>query len=228
MKVDRALVAILFMSMAIAAVDPFDVGFAAATLGSPIVRVALIAILTLIGAFFAKQAGFRLTGHGTRWPILIGLSMAVGVAVYVMVIDGLLFRGVLSSSYVQSIEATSLTRRLIYFMLRAFNENVIYRLFVFSTLVLLISRISGKRVASLPPASIWFAMIAAQVLNIGMNVTAFSPEPFAAINLIYEAFRYVVPGVLWAWLYWRFGFVTAEVASVGCHLFLQPALGMIL
>jgi hypothetical protein len=228
MKLSPALVAILFISMAIAAVAPFDVAFAAVTLGSPMMRVALICILTLIGAFSAEQTRFRLTGHGTRWPILIGLTMAVGVAVYVMVIDGLLFRGVLSSSYVHFFEATSLKERLIYFMLRAFNENVIYRLFVFSTLVLLISRVSGKGGVNLPPASIWCAMIAAQVLNIGMNVTAFSPEPFGAINLIYEVFRYVVPGVLWAWLYWRFGFLTAEVASVGCHLFLQPALGMLL
>jgi hypothetical protein len=71
----------------------------------------LIAIVTMVGASFAEQAGFRLTGHGTRWPLLIGLSIAVGVAVYVMVIDGLLFRGVLSSSYVQSIEANGLKRR---------------------------------------------------------------------------------------------------------------------
>jgi hypothetical protein len=59
-------------------------------------RVALIAILALIGAFSAEQTRFPLTGHGTRWQILIGLSMAAGVAVYVMVIDGLLFRGVFS------------------------------------------------------------------------------------------------------------------------------------
>ena len=190
MKVDRALVAILLISMAIAAVDPFDVAFAAATLGSPIMRVALIAILTLIGAFLAEQAGFRLTGHGTRWPVLIGLSMAVGVAVYVMVIDGLLFRGVLSSSYVQSIEATSLTRRLIYFMLRAFNENVIYRLFVFSTLVLLISRVSGKRVASLPPVAIWCAMIAAP-----LDASEISPVTFAPVMVTPAARSFSLPPV---------------------------------
>jgi hypothetical protein len=40
--------------------------------------------------------------------------------------------------------------------------------------------------------------------------------------------RYVAPGVVWAWLYWRHGFVTAEVASVTCHLFLQPPFGMLI
>lgn len=46
--------------------------------------------------------------------------------------------------------------------------------------------------------------------------------------LVYDLLRYVVPGVLWAWLFWRFGFVTAEVASVGCHIFLQPGFGILL
>jgi hypothetical protein len=71
-------------------------------------------------------------------------------------------------------------------------------------------------------------MIATQTLNIGMNVAALSPDPLSFATLFYDALRYVAPGVLWAWLYWRFGFLTAEVASVGCHIFLQPALGVLL
>ena len=37
-----------------------------------------------------------------------------------------------------------------------------------------------------------------------------------------------VPGVIWGYLYWRPGFVAAEIASVGTHPFLQPALGILL
>jgi hypothetical protein len=46
--------------------------------------------------------------------------------------------------------------------------------------------------------------------------------------LIYYVFRGVVPGVVWAALFWRFGFMAAEIGSVGCHLFLQPMLGALL
>ena len=228
MRFSLALVAILLIGMAIAAIAPFDVAFTAATFGSPFARIGLIAVVALIGAFCADRAGLRLEGHGTRWPGLIGVAAAIAVAVYVAAIDGVLFRTTLPASYVHLFEAAGLRDRLIYFMLRAFNENVIYRLFVFSTLFYLISLVKGVKANDLPPVLIWCAMVATQVLNIGMNVTAVSPDPLSFAILFYDALRYVAPGVLWAWLYWRFGFLTAEVASVGCHIFLQPALGVLL
>jgi hypothetical protein len=228
MRLSPALVAILLISMAIAAVAPFDVAFTAATFGSPALRVALIAALALIGTFSASHIGFQLIGHNARWPLLIGAAAAFSVAIYVVAIDCFIFRSLLPASYVHFLQATPLRDRLIYFMLRAFNENVIYRLFVFSTAIYLASLLKRVNAADLGLVLVWGAMIATQILNIGMNVTALSPDPFSPILLLYDVLRYVVPGVVWAWLYWRFGFMTAEVASVGCHIFLQPALGALL
>ena len=68
-------------------------------------------------------------------------------------------------------------------------------------------------------------MIAAQALNIGVNVVLISDQALTPAILTYDALRYIVPGVIWACLFWRYGFFVAEVASVGCHIFLQPALG---
>ena len=228
MRFSLVLVAILLIGMAIAAIAPFDVAFAAATFGSSFARIGLLAVLALIGAFCADRVGLRLEFHGARSPLMIGAAAAIAVAVYVAIIDGVLFRTTLPVSYVQLFEAAGLRDRLTYFMLRAFNENVIYRLFAFSTLYYLIALIDGVKANDLPPPLIWCAMIATQTLNIGMNVTALSPDPLSFATLFYDALRYVAPGVLWAWLYWRFGFLTAEVASVGCHIFLQPALGVLL
>jgi hypothetical protein len=222
------LVVILLIGMAIAAIAPFDVAFAAATSGSRPGRMGLIAVLALIGAFCGNRVGMRLEGHGSRRPVLIGVAGAVAVAVYVVALDGVLFRASLPVSYLHFFETTGLRDRLVYFMLRAFNENVIYRLFVFSTLVYLISLVKGIRASDLHPVLIWSAMVATQMLNIGMNVTALSTDPLSFAALFYDAIRYVAPGVFWAWLYWRFGFLTAEMASVGCHVFLQPALGALL
>jgi hypothetical protein len=213
--------------MTIAAIAPFDVLFAAATFGSLFARVGLIAVLAFIGAFCADRVGLRLQGHGTRRPVLVGVAAAIAAAVYVAAIDGVVFRATLPTSYVFFFETTGLRDRLIYFMLRAFNENVIYRLFVFSSIFYLISRINGARPKVLPPALIWCAIVATQMLNIGVNVAALSPDPISFAALLYDALRYVAPGVLWGWLYWRFGFLTAEIASVGCHIFLQPALGLL-
>ena len=60
------LVIILIIGMAIAAIAPFDTGFAAATFGLVILRIALIAALTLIGAWCAGRMGLHLKGHRTR------------------------------------------------------------------------------------------------------------------------------------------------------------------
>lgn len=222
------LVAIVIIGMAISALAPFDAAFAAATFGLVIPRVALIAVLALIGAFCSDRVGMRLEGHRTRWPMWTGVAAAIGVAIYVAAIDGVFFRSMLAPSYLQLFETVSLRDRLLYFMLRAFNENLIYRLFVFSSLCYLISRITGVNARRVHPGLIWCAMVAAQMLNIAINVAALSPDPLSSGTLLYDLLRYVVPGVIWAWLYWRFGFLTAEVASVGCHVVLQPALGVLL
>jgi hypothetical protein len=60
-----------------------------------------------------------------------------------------------------------------------------------------------------------------QLVNIGGNVV-WAGGPITAGGLGYDVLRYVVPGVVCAWLFVRHGFATAEVASVACHLFLQP------
>lgn len=104
-------------------------------------------------------------------------------------------------------------------MLRAYVENIAYRLFVFSILVFLLARL---KMAS--PVTIVLAMVVSQCLNIGANVPH---EAVTAQVFLYDTIRYVAPGVLWAWIYLRFGFVTAEVASVGCHVFLQPAFSIL-
>ena len=228
MRFSPALVAILLIGATIAAITPFDVAFDAATFGSPAGRVGLIAVLALIGAGCADRVGLGLEAHGARRPVLVGIAAAVAVAAYIAAIDGVLFRAALPADYVQFFATMGLRDRLVYFMLRAFNENVIYRLFVFSTLFYLIARLKGVPAKELSPVPVWCAIVAAQILNIGMNVAALSPDPFTFATACYDAIRYVAPGVLWGWLYWRFGFLTAEVASVGCHIFLQPALGALL
>jgi hypothetical protein len=139
----------------------------------------------------------------------------------VTAIDCFLFRGMIPQDYVAAIRGATLLDRYIYFMQRAFLENVIYRLFVFSALLCLLSRL---RLAS--ERNILLGKIAIQCLNVGVNVVA--KEAISLPLLVYDALRHVAPGVLWAMIYRRFGFSAAEVASVGCHVFLQPMLGMAL
>jgi len=220
-----ALPAIAAISGAIAWIAPFDLAFTAAAGNSPLRRLVLIVALALVGGIAARLAGLKLEGHGTRSPVLLGLAWAALAAAWVVVLDCYLFRGSLAPGYAGFLH-TPLHVRLFYFMLRAFNENVLYRLFAFGSLALALQRIfRGRR----PPGWVLFAaMVAVQVVNIGMNVVWHAPEPITLARLGYDAMRYILPGVIWAWLFVRNGFATAEVASVGCHLFLQPAFSVLL
>ena len=112
-------------------------------------------------------------------------------------------------------------------MLRAFNENIFYRLFLFSIIAFCLTKLWHTEDDRPKPSGIWAAMIVAQLVNIAFNVGVATPSANLAA-MLYDAIRYIVPGMCSAWLYWRYSFLTAEIASVCCHIFLRPALGHLL
>jgi hypothetical protein len=224
----KPLLAVLAIGTAIAALAGFDRVFDALTGGSAILRMVAFALIATLGATCAARAGMRIAFYGTRHPVLTGLAAALVVAVWVALIDGVVFRTGLSQAYVRYFHTTGLGGRLEYFMLRAFNENVLYRLFLFSVLARALGTVwRGPDGRPATPA-LWVAMVSAQIVNIAINVVLPTADTVTATSLVYDAVRYVAPGVAWAWLFARFGFATAEIASVGCHLFLQPMLGAVL
>ena len=224
MTITRHAAVIAIVAAVIAVIAPFDVLFLPLTFGSPLLRAALMAALAIVGGFAAKACGLRLEGHGAKYPLLVGLGAAIAVAAYVFVLDVALFRPMLSTDYVAYLHAP-LGERMAGYMLRAFNENVLYRLFLFPVLALAFQRILRRDAVS--PRLLIAAMVASQVINIAANAVLPSPDPITLGALGYDAIRYVAPGVLWALLFRRHGFATAEVASVGCHLFLQPAFSLV-
>ncbi len=60
--------------------------------------------------------------------------------------------------------------RMLAFMLRAFNENVIYRLFAFSGLCLLLGGVCADATARLALGAVVLAAILSQAINIAINV----------------------------------------------------------
>jgi hypothetical protein len=223
-RVSPWAIGLLLIGAAIAALQPFDPAFDAITVGVPAIRGASIILLGLIGAFLAQRAGLSIGWHGSRWPMLVCLIAAVGVSLYVVSVDAL-FRPVLPPHYVAVFHKAPLWMRLMYFMARAFNENILYRLFIFSGLVNILIFFQGWHSVQLP--QILAAGFVAQALNLGINIMA-AAEPITATLLVYDLFRIMGPGLLWAWLFWRFGFITSEVSHVGGHLVLQPMLGALL
>jgi hypothetical protein len=224
-RVAPSFLLILLVSMAIAWTTPFDVVFAAVTFDLSWLRALTMAAIAIVGTFFAAESGLKLQGHGARFPILIGITAAVMTAVYVLAIDCFVFRSALQPGYVAFMRSP-LESRLLYFTARTFNENMLYRLFAFAGIACAIRAVRGSGALTMPWLLI--AMIFSQSINITLNVIAPSYDLLSPLVLTYDVLRFVVPGIFWAFLFWRFGFVTAEVAAVGCHLFLQPLIGILI
>jgi len=208
----------------IAAIAPFDNAFDMLTGGSAVLRVLALPAFGLAGIFFARRVGLPVSAAALRHSLRTPLLIALGVAIAVAVIDGFVFRAILPAEYVHSMTSVGTGERLIYFMLRAVNEQILYRLFLMSVLVWglgLVWRGENGRPAN---GAYWLAILLAQVINISINV----PLPETPLLLLYDTARYICPGIVWGYLYWRHGFATAELAHVGTHPFLQPALGILL
>jgi hypothetical protein len=176
--------------------------------------------------YFDREAETPLqAGPPTPRPKAQTNTLACIVAVLVAATD-FAFRHALPPSYVSFVHQP-LKLRLIYFILRAFNENVFYRLFLFSVLAFCLSRVWCRPDGQPRLAAISLAMVLAQIVNIGLNVGTVTP-PESVEAIVYDGVRYLIPGVCWAWLFWKRDFAAAEIASTSCHIFLQPALSRLI
>lgn len=207
---------------AIAAMAGFDVVFNAITSGSAWLRVVVFALIVIVGLFCAKQANLRLVSHRLPYPIATPLAIGFLVAFVIALIDSVIFRAALPQSYVASFAEHGVGARLIYYMLRAFNEEILYRLFLMSALVCGLRLIWRNSSGGIPNKAYWIAIIAAQTIVIFLNV---APSYASPAFILYVILRFICPGVLWGYLYWRDGFVTAQIAHISTHIFLQPILG---
>ncbi|WP_068090999.1 hypothetical protein [Novosphingobium rosa] len=213
----RSILLIALIAMGIAAFLPFDQGLRLLSFGRDTLHILLMGLLALVGGFFAQKGGLTSAAH-----LRVGLAWALGMAAYVLVLDGVLMRPMVPPGALAFVH-TPLPGRLAVYMARAFNESVIYRLFLFGGLIALL-----RSSRPLSPAMVLALALLAQMVNIALNVALIEPGPVSGAMLLYWSLRYVLPGVVWGWLYWRHGFVTTEIASTGVHVFLQPAVGWVL
>jgi hypothetical protein len=213
----------LGLAAAIAWFEPFDLVFGAATLGIPALRAGLIVALALIGIVAGRQIGLVIEPRDVKRPVLEPIGWAAAVAVGCALSDVIL-RGVLHGSYLHLMTTVPLASRIGVYMLRAFNENILYRLFLGSVLIWLIGRVWKGADGRPAVGAYWAGFALSQAANIWINVTALAP--LTPLGLLHDGLRYFAPGMVWSWLYWRRGFQSNEIASTGVHLFFQPLVTM--
>jgi hypothetical protein len=183
-------------------------------------RASALFAMGVCGIFASAQAGLQcwVDDWARNWRA--ALASALGVAIFVIVLDCFVFRKTLAPSYVTLLREP-LGPRLCYYAIRAYTENIVYRLFAMPLLVLAFGAIWRKPDGSPSNGAFWVAIVLAQVINIVWNAVLL--EPVTPFVLGYDALRYVAPGCVWGYLFWRYGFATAEIGHVATHLFLQPA-----
>lgn len=219
--------ALLLVGGAIAAMAGFDVIFVAVTRDSAWLRSALFVTLAAIGLWCSRRAGLSLLPHGLAHPVAASFGIGLAVAIAIVLIDGVLFRAILPPEYVTSFQH-GLGERMAYYMLRAFNENILYRLFLMSTIVWTLGLVWRDAQGKIPPGAIWFAIISAQAMPMFLNGLPLFSEAITPAAILFIVVRFILAGILWGYLYWRYGFLTTEIAHVSTHIFLQPMMGFVL
>jgi hypothetical protein len=209
----------LALAAVIAWLDPLDLAFARTTFGLPPVRAAAIVLLALAGAAIGRRIGLSVEGPPRGRPARDALMAAIVVAVWCALCDWI-WRPTLHAGYVHVLTTTPLATRVVLFAMRAFNENLLYRLFLSSLLIWTLGSVWKGPDGRPAAGAFWTGFVLSQAANIWINVTSLAPLTPEA--LLHDLFRYVTPGVVWGWLYWRRGFTANEIASTSVHLFLQP------
>jgi hypothetical protein len=216
----------LALAAAIAWLAPFDLAFKAATLGVPAVRATAIILLALVGLRAGHAAGLALEPPATvKRPILTPIAIAVVVAIGCALADRL-FRPVLRPDYLRAMVSEPVAARTLLYGLRAFNENIMYRLFLGSSLAWLLGAVWRSPAGHPTKGAYWLGFAISQGLNVWINVT--SQAAITPLAVLYDALRYFTPGMIWSWLYLRRGFQSNEIASTTVHLFFQPLVTLLL
>jgi hypothetical protein len=199
----------LALGAVIAAIAPWGIALNAAPVHSSALRVCLLLAMGVTGLFFARRTGLYIVPVGLRNPVRRAIFIGATLAAYLLLIDDLVFKS--------APIAVDLPGRLVYFVSRSISEGIVYQLFLGSMLVWLIGLI-WREEDRIAPGAYWAGLLLAHGLNLCVNA--------APTDLTYGLLRFVVPGVLWVYLYRRHGLTTTLVAHASTHVFLQPLLGL--
>ncbi|MGH6787741.1 MAG: CPBP family glutamic-type intramembrane protease [Novosphingobium sp.] len=170
----------------------------------------------MIGRFSRlwTRTGLRIVPRDGRAAIRDAIAAVVGVTLFVVALDALLFRPHLASGYVTFYTGPLLPRVWVVSMMAAIEE-IEFRLLLMTGLAILVALARGRVAAPVMIAIV----VAAQFANVGDLVLA---DP------LYATLRYWLVGCVWGWLYWRHGWLAALAGHVAVHPLLDPLLAFAL
>ena len=166
-------------------------------------------------------ADIRFLPENLHTAIVAVAASVVGCTLAVVTVDAA-FRSSLTSQYVAVFTGPQPGLTTLVMMIEATRDESLGRLLLVGGMVVIARVVLRGR--AIPLAVLAAIFVAAQVLILLPQL----PAPATTTEVAYDALRYVGPGVLWGWLFWRHGFVAALVGHAGTHLALDPALRVLL
>lgn len=143
----------------------------------------------------------------------ISVSIA-GVTLFILILDGILFRQSLPSDYVVFYTSPLIPRTPVVAVLASLEE-VKFRLVLMTLMIVAL----GCWRRPLPPIAFVAVILACQFANVGSLVIA---DP------VYASLRYWAVGSVWGLLYWRHGWLAALIGHSATHFILDPLLMLVL
>lgn len=149
------------------------------------------------------------------------LINAICMAIYIAIIDTIIFRNVLPKIFVDSAIGTPITLRYVIYFTRAFYESSMYRLFIGGVVTFIICYIFRQQNNT---KIVIMAATIAQLINVIFNVVISLDVDINLIMMLWILLRFLLPGIFWSYLYYKKGFLVSEYSAATTHLFYQPVL----
>ncbi len=165
--------------------------------------------------------GFGILPRQGLRSLTLALGAGLAFGAYMALADSTLFAGVVPEVQRQMVAQMPTGDRIAFFARGALLDEVFYRLLGLTAIVWCLARVTLWRGGRL----VWPAiLLVAFVLYPVGNWAYFAALEPTALTALREVALHGAAGVLWGWLYWRHGWLSAVTGHVSAHLALQPLL----
>jgi hypothetical protein len=169
-----------------------------------------------LGLAVQPKNGFR--------SLVLAVATGLGFGTYMALSDATVFRSVVPESQTALIAASSVLQRLGIFAQGVVVEEVLFRLIIMSAVVWLLTTIAGA-----PRKWCYWAaiLLVAFVVYPLFHRSYLASLDFTALVVLREVVLHGAVGVLWGYLYWRYGFFAAVIGHISAHIALEPLRGLL-
>jgi hypothetical protein len=166
------------------------------------------------------RLGLRLLPREGMWPLAVASGIGLVFGVWMALADAFLFRPIVPAAQTAFVRSTAALDRIAAGVPLAALDEIEFRWLLLSTVLWFVTPSARAQQAGQGPRA-WAAIAAVAVLYALLHPA----EMGTPLLDLREATLYVSAGMLWGWLFCRWGLVAAMAGHAGAYLTLEPLLG---